>query len=117
MSKSYTGGCHCGAVRYELQAEITQAISCNCSNCAKVGYLLAFIPESQFTLLSGEESLTDYLFHKKIIHHLFCKICGVHSFGRGKGPDGADTVAINLRCLDDLDPSSLPVHFFDGKSR
>jgi hypothetical protein len=62
--------------------------------CSKRASLLSFVPATQFTLLSGEESLTDYQFNKKIIHHLFCSICGIGSFGRGIGPNGVEMVAL-----------------------
>ena len=116
--KTYTGGCHCGKVRYEADADLTQpVISCNCSLCSKRAHLLAFIPATQFRLLSGEENLTDYQFNKMIIHHLFCSTCGVGSFGRGIGRDGAATVALNARCLDDVDPKTLTIHEYDGRSK
>lgn len=115
--KKYTGGCHCGKVRYEVEADLTQpVIACNCSICGRSGTLLTFVPPDRFKLLSGEDSLTDYQFNKHVIHHLFCKSCGIKSFARGKRPDGADVVAINARCLDEVDPSTLSVKHFDGKS-
>ncbi|MGZ6126277.1 MAG: GFA family protein, partial [Myxococcales bacterium] len=64
----------------------------------------------------GEEGLTDYQFNRKVIHHLFCKVCGVRSFARGQGP-GGPTVAINTRCLDDVDLAALNVRHFEGRSR
>lgn len=114
---THKGSCHCGAVRYHVETDLKQVIACNCSNCGRNGYLLNFVPATQFTLEQGEENLTDYQFNKKIIHHLFCKTCGVHSFCRGKGPDGSEMIAINARCLEDIDPSQLNVTPFDGKSK
>jgi hypothetical protein len=90
-------------------------IACNCSMCGRSGTLLTFVPAAKFKLLSGESELTDYQFGKKHIHHLFCKTCGIKSFARGQGKDGP-TVAINARCLDDVDPSKLSVTHHDGKS-
>lgn len=113
--KTYTGGCHCGAVRYEAQIDLDRVISCNCSNCGKRGLLLKFIPESQFALISGEATLKDYRFNKKHISHMVCEGCGVESFGRGAGLDGTQMVAINVRCLDEVDPESYPVDKFNGK--
>lgn len=114
---TYTGGCHCGKVRFEVKADLSgDVIACNCSICAKSGYLLAFAPAEQLKLLSGEDALTDYQFNKKMVHHLFCSTCGVRSFGRGKGPDGKEMVAINVRCLDGVDPASLKIKPVDGKS-
>ena len=115
--KKYAGGCHCGAVRYEATAELGRVIACNCSICSKKAHLLAFVPADRFTLLSGADALTDYQFNTKKIHHLFCKTCGVQSFARGTGPDGSQMVSINVRCLDGVDPSTLEVMPFDGKSR
>ena len=112
----HTGGCHCGRVRYEVEADIDEVMSCNCSMCQKRGTLLTFVPEQQFTLLSGGGDLTDYQFNKKIIHHLFCSTCGIGSFARGVAPDGSEMVAINVRCLEDVDPASLTVKFIDGRS-
>jgi hypothetical protein len=112
----HSGGCHCGAVRYEVETDLGRVMACNCSLCQKRGYLLTFVPAAKFALLSGEDALTDYQFNKKIIHHLFCRTCGVSSFARGRAPDGAEMVAVNVRCLDDVDPDALSVTPFDGKS-
>jgi hypothetical protein len=114
--KTYTGGCHCKSVRFEVKAELGSLLACNCSICSKTGALLAFVPAAQFTLVSGEGALTDYQFARKNIHHLFCATCGVRAFGRGTGPDGNEMCAINARCLDDVDVGALPVTNFDGKS-
>jgi hypothetical protein len=115
MSRS--GGCHCGAVRYEVETDLATVISCNCSICTKKGMLWNFAPIEKFTLLRGEESLTDYLFHKHVVHHLSCKICGVESFARGKHPNGTDVAAINVRCLDGIELSELTLTPVDGRSR
>jgi hypothetical protein len=115
-AKKHTGGCHCGKVRYAAEVDLSAPVlECNCSMCGRTGTLLSFIPASKFTLLSGEDSLTDYQFNKKNIHHLFCKVCGTKSFARGTGRDGAANVAINARCLDDVDVSTLTVKKYDGK--
>lgn len=116
--KTYGGGCHCGKVRYEAKLDLGKpVISCNCSMCGRVGSLLAFIPATDFKLLSGEDSLTDYQFNKHVIHHVFCKVCGIKSFARGKGRDGSDTIAINARCVDGVELGSLNVTAYDGKSK
>lgn len=112
----YSGGCHCGQVRFEVEMTIENVISCNCSICSKKGHLLAFTTAKNFTLLQGEEALSDYQFNKKQIHHLFCKHCGIGSFGRGTTPDGKEMCAINVRCLDNVDFTQFPVVNVDGKS-
>jgi|SRR5664280_209172 len=115
--KSYAGGCHCGKVRYNVKLDLGgPVISCNCSMCGRAGTLLTFVPAQEFTLLSGEESLTEYQFNKRHIHHLFCRVCGIKSFARGAGPDGTPMVAINTRCLDDVNLDQLKVTKYDGKS-
>jgi hypothetical protein len=112
---TYTGGCHCGAVRYEVTADIDGVMSCNCSICSKKGSLLTFVPADRFELQKGEGALTDYQFNKHVIHHLFCKTCGIASFARGSSPKG-EMVAINVRCLDGFDFEKVPVKQFDGRA-
>jgi hypothetical protein len=113
---TYTGGCHCGKVRYEVTMTIGQAVECNCSICSKKGHLLSFVPASSFKLLQGEDELTDYQFNKKHIHHLFCRTCGIQSYATGKGKDGNTMYSINVRCLDGVDPQKVQIQHFDGKS-
>ena len=114
----YTGSCHCGAVRYTVELDLSQPVlSCNCSMCGRAGTLLAFVPVEQFTLERGSESLTDYQFHKHVIHHLFCKVCGIKSFARGVGPGGKAMRAINVRCLEGVEPDKLEIKRIDGRSR
>ena len=115
--KNFTGGCHCGNVRFDVTADLSGGVmACNCSICSKRGSLLTFVPADKFALRAGEDDLTDYQFGKKIIHHLFCRQCGVASFARGKGPDGKEMVAINVRCLDGVDIAALTITPFDGRS-
>lgn len=112
--QQYTGGCHCGKVRYEVTASLENVIVCNCSHCALHGLMLVFVPADQFTLLSGEDSLTEYRFNTKKIQHLFCSTCGVESFGRGHNKEGNPTVAINVRALDGVELEKLNTVPFDG---
>ena len=115
--QTYSGGCHCGRVRYQVTTNLEPVLSCNCSICRKRGYLLTFVPRAQFKLLSGERGQTDYLFNRKVVHHLFCSTCGVGAFGTGAAPDGTEMVAVNVRCLDHADLDALTITPFDGKSR
>lgn len=115
-TKSYEGGCHCGAMRYEASVDLSKVMECNCSHCEKKGFILTFTPASAFKLLSGEDKLTEYRFNKKQIRHLFCSVCGVQSFARGKGPDGTEMAAVNVRCLDGVDIGSLTPAMVDGRS-
>jgi hypothetical protein len=116
MPATHTGGCQCGNVRYEVKMDVGEVIACNCSRCGRVGSLLAFASVGDFKLLKGDDATTVYQFNKHVIDHQFCSTCGVQSFSRGKRPDGVEMVAINARCLDDVDVDALKVKKFDGKS-
>lgn len=110
----HTGGCHCGKVKYEVEMNLEKAISCNCSICMKRGSLLDFVPEGKFKLLSGSNDLTEYLFNKKVIHHLFCKTCGILSYGHGTAPDGSKVIAINIRCIDGVQLDKIKIQEYNG---
>jgi len=113
----HQGGCHCGAVRYTVEIDPNaESIACNCSICGKSGSYLQFVTPDKFSLDQGEDQLTDYQFNKNVIHHVFCKTCGIRSFARGQGPRGP-MVAINVRCLDGVNTFDLPTKQFDGRSR
>ena len=113
---TYTGGCHCGAVKYRVTTKLDTVVTCNCSICSKTGTLLVFAPVGQFELLTGPGALTDYQFGKKRVHHFFCNRCGIRSFSRGTAPSGAEMVALNVRCLEGVDVGALALRPFDGRS-
>ncbi|MGI9292817.1 MAG: GFA family protein [Pseudomonadales bacterium] len=108
----YQGSCHCGAIKFEIEAaKDLEVEECNCSICAKSGYLHLILPKTKFTLLQGEESITTYTFNTGIAKHMFCKVCGVKPFYTPRSnPDG---YAVNARCLD-TNPESLSIVQFDG---
>jgi hypothetical protein len=110
----YQGSCHCGAVRFELEApEDLEVDECNCSICAKSGYLHLIRPMSRFRLLAGEDMLTTYRFNTGVAKHTFCKDCGVKPFYVPRSnPDG---IAVNARWLD-TPPRSMRVSPFDGQN-
>lgn len=114
--KTWSGGCHCGAVRYEVETDLAQVIECNCSHCSKKGLLLTFAPVEKFTLTAGEERLTEYRFNTHKIRHLFCDVCGVQSFAAGEKPSGGEMRAVNVRCLDGIDLTALEPAPVDGRS-
>ena len=114
--QAYEGGCHCGKVRYRATADISMVMECNCSHCAKKGFLLAFTPIDNFEITSGEDGLTAYKFNKGMIEHLFCETCGVQAFARGSDGKGNKMAALNVRCIDDVDLSELEIKPVDGKS-
>lgn len=114
-AKKYQGSCQCGAVTFDTEVDLDQTITCNCSRCQRMGFVLAFTPKDKFNLKSGDDNLSEYLFNRKKIRHLFCRTCGVQSFAVGTSPDGTESVAVNANCLDGVDPRALKSHHVDGK--
>ena len=110
---THQGGCHCGRVRFEVEAPAELEVSeCNCSICSKTAFLHLIVPRSRFRLLSGRDALTSYRFHTGTAEHLFCSICGIKSFYVPRSnPDGID---VNVRCLDEP-PKEMTIEPFDGR--
>lgn len=102
-AKRHQGGCHCKAVRYEVTGDFSTAMEGNCSICTAKGLLVAPAKADQFKIVSGEDNLTEYQFHKHRIHHLTCKTCGTQPFARGVGPGDQPMMAINVRTIDGID--------------
>ena len=111
---THSGGCHCGRVRFELSAPAAVSVAeCNCSICAKSGYLHLIVPKSRFRLLAGEEYITTYTFNTGVAQHFFCKVCGIKSFYVPRSdPDG---ISVNARCLDPGTVTAMEVRPFDGR--
>lgn len=111
----HEGSCHCGRIAFEVEGDITEAMDCNCSLCRRRGGLLWFAPREALTLKTPEADLSTYTFNKHHIRHRFCGNCGVAVFGEATHPaTGVPTVAVNVRCLPDVDLSALKVTQFDG---
>jgi hypothetical protein len=110
-----SGGCHCGAVRFEVECDESPVVSqCNCSICSKTGFLHLIVPAEKFRLLAGRESLSTYTFGTGVAQHHFCKVCGIKSFYVPRShPDG---FSVNLRCLDAADDVKYSIKPFDGKN-
>lgn len=109
----HRGGCHCGAVRFEVRAPARITVQhCNCSVCSKTGFLHLIVAAEDFTLLSGAAQLQTYTFNTGVAKHLFCEVCGIKSFYVPRShPDG---FSINLRCLDAGTVENVTVADFDG---
>ncbi|MCA9367493.1 GFA family protein [Candidatus Kaiserbacteria bacterium] len=114
--KTHKGSCQCGAVQYEFDADVTEAMTCNCSRCKRLGWRLTFAAPEQFRLLSGEDATTTYHFNKHHVDHLFCNTCGIESYGYGHDGTGNYMYAINLNCVDDINLNDLKINEFDGAS-
>jgi hypothetical protein len=110
----YQGSCHCGAIRFEIEAqEDLELEDCNCSICSKAGFLHLILPINRFRLIKGEENLQDYRFNTGVARHRFCKICGIKPFYIPRSnPDGID---VNARCLD-TEAKSVSIVKFDGRN-
>ena len=111
--QAYSGGCHCGKVRFRVTGDLAQSTICNCSICTKKGFVHLIVPLSAFELLAGEEALESYRFNTGIAEHKFCATCGIHSFYTPRSDP--DKVDVNVRCLDDVDLGAVDVQLFDGK--
>ena len=112
----YKGSCHCGKVSFEAEGEIETALACNCSMCQRKGSLLWFVPRESLRLVSRQDAARTYTFNKHAIRHRFCPACGIHPYAEATSPDGKPMAAINLRCVEDIDLTSIPVQQFDGRS-
>jgi len=113
---THRGGCHCGAVAFEVQAPAQVTVSeCNCSICRMTGFLHLIVPANRFRLLQGAEALGEYRFNTGTAHHLFCRHCGVKSFYVPRSnPDG---YSVNLRCLDQSTIAAVTIQPFDDRDR
>ena len=112
------GSCHCGAVQYDVELELDTLMTCNCSICGRTGAIMAFVPASALAVTAGEDAQADYQFGPRNIHHLFCKTCGVRSFGTGAGRDGQPFAMVNVRCLEGVDVHALSISTqYDGRAR
>jgi hypothetical protein len=107
------GGCHCGAVRFAaILPDHVVALSCNCSICAKTGFIHVITPGADFRIMQGEDMLTEYRFNSGQARHLFCRQCGVEAFNVPRSHP--DDWSANLRCFD-ADAALLPrFQEFDG---
>lgn len=108
------GGCHCGAVRFEVDVPPSPELwLCNCSICERTGYVHLIVPRGCFRLLAGAERLSRYRFNTGVAEHLFCAVCGIKSFYVPRShPDG---YSVNARCLDGQPCAGLPLRRFDGQ--
>lgn len=112
----HRGGCHCGRVRFEIDAPaVIAALDCNCSICRMGGYLHLIVPASRFRLLAGADVLTEYTFNTGIAKHLFCNHCGIKAFYVPRSnPDGFD---INVNCLEPQTIERIETTPFDDMQR
>lgn len=113
-TKVLRGGCHCGRIAYDVEGPIGEATQCNCSICAKKGYLHWIVAREKFRLLTPAESMTTYSFNTGVAKHHFCPVCGVAPFYIPRSDP--DKVDVNLRCVDGIDLDAVSIRHFDGRN-
>jgi hypothetical protein len=110
----YRGGCHCGAVQYEVEGEIADLDVCNCSICAKTAYIHWHVAPENFRLLTPKDAIETYEFGTRTAKHWFCRVCGISSFRRSRS--SPESVDVNVRCLQGVDAESFEATLFDGQN-
>jgi hypothetical protein len=108
------GGCHCGAVRFEVEEQVGAVTICNCSICTMTGYLHWEVAPENFRLVAGDDAILTYEFGTRTAKHHFCRACGISAFRRSRvNPEAID---VNARCVEGVDIEALEVHRFDGQN-
>ncbi|MFN3201086.1 MAG: GFA family protein [Bradymonadia bacterium] len=112
--ETFSGQCHCGAVKFEVDVGQRVADACNCSLCFQKGFVHVIVPKDRFRLLQGAERLTTYTFNTGVAQHTFCDRCGVQAFYTPRShPDG---VSVNLRSLGPEIYETFTIRPFDGRN-
>jgi hypothetical protein len=112
----YKGSCHCGNIAFEVEGELAQTVSCNCSICSRKGALLWAVPRGKLRLLNSEQGVGHYTFNNHVIAHRFCQTCGIHPYAEDVAANEERTAYVNVRCLQGIEPGLFPVMHFDGRA-
>ena len=119
----YTGSCHCGRVRFEVELELDHVRVCDCSICRKRGALIHRVAEERVRILTPLSELTLYQWHTRTAEDYFCPVCGILPFRRPRSNTTVEALAgrpvftgwsVNVRCLDGVDLASIPVKHVQG---
>ena len=111
----YTGSCHCGAIRFEIEGELTGMVHCNCSMCIRRSAVMHYVEPANFTLRSGQEQLATYRFGSQSTANHFCRRCGVFPFFFTTWA-GRERYGVNVACLEGVDPYEQESTLIDGRS-
>ncbi len=117
MIRAYEGGCHCGRVRFRIEADLAETPlgECNCSMCTKKGNLQLPVSRERMHILRGADELATYQFNTGTAKHTFCRYCGIHAFYNPR--TDPENFSVNVRCLDDYDPEMMQSRrLFDGRN-
>jgi hypothetical protein len=112
--ETYSGSCHCGSVQFRIETDFAELTTCDCSICYRKNAVMVKVHESQFTLVRGEQFLSEYQFHTRTAKHYFCKTCGIYPFHRKRITP--DFFGVNVFCLENFDPAGIPVRATVGKA-
>jgi hypothetical protein len=110
----YSGSCHCGSIRFEIETDVPELTRCDCSICRKKNALMVKVHENSFRLLQGRDFLTEYLFHTRTARHFFCNVCGIYPFHRKRVTP--EFFGINVYCLEGFDPAGISVRESSGSA-
>lgn len=108
----YTGGCLCGAVRYELHHEIEAITNCHCRFCRRAHgaafITTAFVPTAALRWVSGEGEIARH----EARH--FCRTCATRLFNR---VDALPQFTVLMVASLDDPPSLAPASHFNVESK
>jgi hypothetical protein len=108
----YSGSCHCGEVTFCIDANIVELTTCDCSLCTRKNALMTKVHESALMIVSGQDVLSLYQWNTRRAQHYFCARCGIYTFHRKRSEP--DHYGVNVFCLEDFDPASVPVRATEG---
>ena len=108
----FQGSCHCGAIAFEVDGNLEHVVDCNCSYCARAGYLHWNVEPEQFRFTRGATAYRTYQFGTETSRNNFCATCGISPFRTPRSDP--HLIDINVRCLQGVDPATLQVQKFDG---
>lgn len=103
MAKHY-GSCHCGHVQFEVDAELSKGVICDCTICKRKAAVMVLVDKEQLTVTSGKDNLSSYQFNTNVANHFFCKTCGIYTHHRRRRDDG---FGVNTGCLDGFSADDL----------
>ena len=111
----HKGSCHCKAIEFEIESDLDKIMQCNCSICIRKNAKMCMVSKDSIQIIKGKENLTSYKFNTMIAEHFFCKNCGIYTHhNRRSDPNG---VAINIGCIDAINPFDYEAEFIDMKSK